>query len=146
MRNAGISLWPKRPAAHDHVRLVYPPGAIIPPDPAPEARREQQAPVSLEQAEAVERGVDALSDALGLPPTEVATIVHESAELVQPVYLSERVAVRIGLVQGLRHSTREALAGHRARTVQDAIDLGEWLDGIVGADQANRLRKFARGE
>lgn len=145
IRNAGIELWPRRKCNPD-ARMAYPPGLELPPDPAPDSRRAEQSAVSIEQAQAVERGVDALGDALGLPGEEVATIVQDAAKLVEQVYLPERLEVRIGLVQGLRHSTRETLAGHKVRTVSDAIDLGDWLDKLVSADQACRLRKFARGE
>jgi hypothetical protein len=146
LRSAGIVVWPRKGDKDPDSRVVYPPDADVPPDPTPNSRRAALAEVSIEQAEVVERGVDALGDALGIPSEEVATIVEETAQLATTVYQPERLGVRIGLVQGLRHSTRETLAGHRVRTVSDAIDLGDWLDKLVSPDQGNRLRKFARGE
>lgn len=138
---AGITLWPSRRA-----RLAYPPGQEPGPDPVAAEPTPREADPAVPDPAAVELGVEALADGLGASVAEVAQAVTTSAESVAPEpYLSERLEHELGAVSGLRRSTRETLAGHKARTVADALGLEGWLDEVIGREQASRIRFYARG-
>jgi hypothetical protein len=115
-------------------------------------RKPKPVPIPKELVPTVERGVVALADELGVEIAEVLPVNAERAEpMAEPEEkpaetIPELVATRIGLVSGLRQSTRETLAGHSIGTVAEALEQGRWLDELIGSQQAERLRRYARGE
>jgi hypothetical protein len=158
----GTLRWSKiKPTPRGRPTHIYPPGM----EPAPPS---SDPLVPAEQVAVVEQGAERLAEGLGVPvadvvppaPTggswcdEAPDYTHEKMRVVAMEVLTdplagcrpELLAQRIGLVSGLRPSTRETLVGHGVSTVGDALSKGPWLDELVGSQQAERLRRYGRGE
>jgi hypothetical protein len=80
------------------------------------------------------------------PPEALPPADATEASAPDPAYVDERLATNLGLVGGLRWSTKETLARHRLGKVRDAVTLGQRLDEAIGPQQAERIRQYARGE
>jgi hypothetical protein len=119
----------------------------------PADQRPSDAPVVVpaELVETVERGAVAIADELGVDVAEVvpepqAPVMQPQPSEPEPPPNPRLLAVPIRLVVGIRPVTRETLAGHRIGTVGEALERGAWLDELVGSQQAERIRRYARGE
>jgi hypothetical protein len=162
----GTLRWSKiKPTPRGRPTHIYPPGM----EPAPPS---SDPLVPAEQVAVVEQGAERLAEGLGVPvadvvppeddgggPTaeEVTRALSRTVKMEDVLqqmfpadgsgpYRPELLAQRIGLVSGLRPSTRETLVGHGVSTVGDALSKGPWLDELVGSQQAERLRRYGRGE
>jgi hypothetical protein len=146
----GTLRWSKiKPTPRGRPTHIYPPG-MEPPPPVSDPL------VPAEQVAVVEQGAERLAEGLGVPVSEVVPPADDEAtterrrndDCQDPLAgcRPELLAQKVGLVSGLRPSTRETLVGHGVSTVGDALGKGPWLDELVGSQQSERLRRYGRGE